>query len=190
MLTPETARAFEGRFPSLIATVSADGVPNVANVSRVWRLDDATVAVANQLLRKTYANLQQNPYAFLKVIEPERQVHWELSVRLLEEVTQGADYDSIRRDLRRISWIAGTDTAELRSLLTFRVLNVRRCEEEALRPQSAPETYGALLEALEQALQWRRSSYWSVGEAGRLEAAASRGVVGAGVSEAELDLFE
>ncbi|HZG84794.1 LuxR C-terminal-related transcriptional regulator [Paenibacillus sp.] len=183
MLAEDMMPLFEGRFPSIIATVSGDGVPNVSNLSRVWYVDAEHVAIANQLLSKTARNLYENPYALLRLIEPKRKTHWELSVRLERAESTGALFDAVRRDLHTLYWISGGSAFfDLREVLVFRVLAAREGAEEALHLRTGPEAYGDLLEVLSEAFGWSRMSYWAPMEEGEAPSLlASRGVAGAGI---------
>ena len=61
---------FEGAIPAIIATASADGVPNVTYLSRVTLVDDERVALSNQFFSKTAKNLVENPRASVLVLDP------------------------------------------------------------------------------------------------------------------------
>lgn len=60
----------EGVIPTAIATVAADGTPNVTYLSVVHRVDDDHVALSRQFFNKTDTNTLVNPYAQLALIDP------------------------------------------------------------------------------------------------------------------------
>ncbi|WP_164472842.1 LuxR C-terminal-related transcriptional regulator [Cohnella candidum] len=179
MLPKSIMTALEGILPSTIATSSGDGIPNVTNLSRIWFVDEETVAIADQLLRKTARNLEENPFAMMRVVDPHSYLHWEVEVRRLLSETEGVLFDRIARDLRAVAWMAGeTEPVPLRSVIVFRVLSVRPCEEEFGRSISRNERFGELLEELSERLSWSRSSFWipDGSSGGNLRLAASRGL--------------
>ena len=59
---------FEGVIPSILATASADGVPNISYLSHVEFVDDAHVALSNQFfswdMNQPVANLPVTIYKF------------------------------------------------------------------------------------------------------------------------------
>ncbi|WP_158289720.1 LuxR C-terminal-related transcriptional regulator [Paenibacillus flagellatus] len=181
--------AFDGVFPSVIVTGDPDGTPNVANLSRVWHVEEGRVAVADQMLNKTLHNLAGNPFALIKLATPDDLIQWELAVRHIGTETEGPLFDRLHQDIRTVSWVAGVANAPgLRAALVFEVMSVRRCVEEALYLSPAPETYGELLSALAQELELDRCSYWAVGAAGSAPSLlASRGVPGAGTDPSAFD---
>ncbi|WP_276352253.1 response regulator transcription factor [Cohnella caldifontis] len=193
MIPPEDLLPiFEGVFPSAIVTGSAQGVPNVANLTRVWHVGSSHVAVADQLLNKTYRNLMECPLALLKMIHPQSLIHWEISVRYLQTENEGPLFERVRDDLLTVSWIAGVRLpAELRGVLVFEILNIRQCAEEALHLKHNPETYGDFLNALAAAHQWKQLSYWIPVENGQhVKLQASRGIPGAGVDSSVFGYME
>lgn len=175
MLTSEMTPAFEGIFPSTIITSSPDGVPNITNLSRVWMINANQAAIANQLLNKTMRNLEQNPYALLRLPHPDDLLHWEIAVRLIRCDHEGELYRRVADDLQAAAWMAGaSDSVTLRSVLVFEVLSCRRCVED--RVPAASEVYGDLLHVLADLLQWKRSGFWLVDERGDLTLAAIEGI--------------
>ena len=58
-------------YAAAFSTCSPDGVPNVVPVSMKQAVDDETVMVSDQYLRKTLANLQANPRAALSAWDDE-----------------------------------------------------------------------------------------------------------------------
>ncbi|MFC0216573.1 LuxR C-terminal-related transcriptional regulator [Paenibacillus chartarius] len=192
MITPELLTLFEGAYPSCLVTCSADGIPNMSNLTRVWAEGADHVMVANQLLNKTYRNITEHPLALLKMTNPRDFVHWELSVRFIRSESEGERYDRILQDLRAVSWMAGVPlSAGLRSVLIFEVLSVRPCVEEALHLNPPQEAYGDLLKVLAEVHTWSRLSYWVPQDADEeVSLQASRGVTGAGVEPSAFEAMK
>jgi len=63
---------FEGIVPSIIATSSADGIPNVSYLSHVVLVDDERVGLSNQFFNTTMANLAENPKAAILLVDGAR----------------------------------------------------------------------------------------------------------------------
>lgn len=59
-MTAEVKETIEKQNPVPVATVSADGVPNVALVGLLKILDDETILIANNFFKKTEANIKEN----------------------------------------------------------------------------------------------------------------------------------
>src|SRR5690349_5825254 len=143
MLTSHMMPIFEGAVPAVLVTGSASGVPNLTNVSKIWYVDAEHVAVANQLFRKTYDNLTENPLALLKAANPTDLLHWEISVQYVRSEWEGPLLETMRREIDTISWLAGVvDSPVVRSAMVFRVISVHECTEELHHLTLAPETYG------------------------------------------------
>lgn len=184
MIDDKLLPLFEGGYPSCIITSSSDGIPNITNLTRVWNVDAEHVAIANQFLRKTLRNLEENPLALMRLVHPADLRHWELAVRYVRSEREGALYDRLQQDIQTLSWIAGAEEpAELRTAMLFEALSIRECAEESLHLQSSPEVFGDMLNALSDALDWSRMSYWLPSD-GRQDVSllVSRGVPGAGVN--------
>lgn len=183
MIPAELVSAFEGAYPSVLATTDAEGVPNLANVARVWQLDEDHVAIANQLLRKTERNLKSGATALIKTITPDRLIPWELSVEYLRSEAEGPLYERIRGDLEAISRMAGArEPVRLKSAVVFRVTGIRRCVKESPHASPGPGAYSDLLHALATSHRIGRLSYWIAEESTVPRLAATRGMPDAGTS--------
>ncbi len=83
------ARCFEAVIPGMLTTSSRAGVPNMIAVSYVHRIDDTHVGISRQFFKKTHANLVENPYAQVAVVDPLTLDTFRLDVRFTHEETDG-----------------------------------------------------------------------------------------------------
>jgi adenylate cyclase len=128
----DITRCFQGTIPSLIATSSRAGEPNLAHLSQVFLVDDQHVATSNQFFAKTTANLAENPLAMLMCPDPLDMTTYKLLVRYEGTQREGALFDAARVSIDAIAALTGMDDVfALKSMDIFRVLNV---ETVALRP--------------------------------------------------------
>ena len=78
-----------------VATASAGGVPNVTPIAFVLLVADDTVWLADNFMKKTLANVTENPKAAIYLWEPESkkcfQVKGDVTVK-----TQGPDYEKMK----------------------------------------------------------------------------------------------
>ena len=119
------SRCFQGDIPNVLATVSADGVPNVIFLSQVMVVDDDHVAISNQFLRKTMQNLAENPVATLLVIDPGDGESYKLLARHVRSERDGEGFEEARFALDSLAAMVGMqDVFSLKCLEVFRVLDV------------------------------------------------------------------
>ena len=119
------SRCFQGDVPNVLATVSADGVPNVIYLSQVTIVDDDHVAISNQFLRKTILNLAENPVATLLVIDPVDGESYKLLARHVRSENEGKGFEDARLALDSMAAMVGMqDVFSLKGLEVFRVLDV------------------------------------------------------------------
>jgi adenylate cyclase len=119
------SRCFQGDIPNVLATASADGVPNVIFLSQVTMVDDDHVAVSNQFLRKTMQNLAENPVATLLVIDPGDGESYKLLARHVRSECDGGDFEEARLAIDSMAAMVGMqDVFSLKGLEVFRVLDV------------------------------------------------------------------
>lgn len=115
----------EGATPGVIATCSADGVPNVSYLSQVQYVDRQHVALSFQFFNKTRANVLANPRARLSVIHPETAVIYRIAAEYLRTEAEGPLFESMRAKLASIASHTGmTGVFRLLGADVYRVLDI------------------------------------------------------------------
>ncbi|MDE2606255.1 MAG: GAF domain-containing protein [Burkholderiales bacterium] len=94
---------FEGAIPGVVATCSAEGVPNVAYISQVFYVDERHVALSFQFFNKTRQNIQANPYATTLVLHPGTARFYRLHLRYVRTETEGPLFEGMRAQLAGIA---------------------------------------------------------------------------------------
>lgn len=94
-------RCFQGIMPSLIATCSPEGIPNVTYLSQVFYVDANHVALSCQFFNKTKQNALANPRATVEVLDPTSLDAYRLELRFDHEEREGPLFDqmSVRIDV-------------------------------------------------------------------------------------------
>lgn len=150
-------RCFHGAVPSIVATCSTDGIPNVIGVSHVYRVDEAHVALSEQFTRRTRANLEQTGRAEALVVDPQTaEQHW-LTLSFVRRETEGPTVTRIRARVEGMAEATGMGGVfSVRAALVCRVDAVRRVPVQGaavLTPHAAPRVglahVGQLAERLE-----------------------------------------
>lgn len=149
----ELSACFEGVIPSIIATASADGMPNISYLSHVVRVDDEHVALSNQFFAKTAANVRANPHVTLILVDGFTGEQFLLDIGFVRSVDTGPLFDKIARQLKASSAQVGmADIMRLRSADIFRVHDIQKVPhpaEAALAPADRdPISLPALSEAI------------------------------------------
>lgn len=121
----DITRCFEGEIPSLMATCSPGGEPNLAHLSRVYLVDDQHVATSNQFFTKTVANLAGNPLATLLCIDPVTIISYKLLLQHERSEDEGELFEAVRGSIEVIASLTGmAHIFGLRAVEVFRVLDV------------------------------------------------------------------
>lgn len=149
----DLASCFEGVIPSIIATASADGTPNVSYLSHVVQVDGEHIALSNQFFAKTAANIRANPNATLVLVDCLTGDQFQIDVRFVRAVDSGPLFEKVSLQLKASSAQVGmSEIMRLRSADVFRVLKVHRVlspvESGQARPSRPPVSLIALGEAI------------------------------------------
>jgi len=116
---------FEGVIPSIIATASQDGVPNISYLSHVAFVDDEHVALSDQFFSKTAANIRANNNAAVMLVDPRDGNQYRLSVIFEGGLDSGALFETMAAELRASSAQLGmADVMRLRGVHLYRVVSV------------------------------------------------------------------
>jgi hypothetical protein len=92
------APCFQGIVPSMFFTCDKDGIPNAAFLSHVDYVDPTHVALSFQFFNKSRRNIAENPYALVRVIDPDTRQGYALRLKYVRSETSGPLFD--RMDLR------------------------------------------------------------------------------------------
>lgn len=136
----------EGAIPGQIATVAADGTPNVAYLSQVQYVDASHVALSWQFFNSTRRNILDIPFARVAVIDPVTAAQYRLSLQYLRTESAGPLFETMKAKLAGIASHAGmTGVFKLLGADIYRVLRIERVPGATL---PAPPPRHNLLAAL------------------------------------------
>lgn len=150
-LTVDSVRdCLEGAVPSVLATCSADGVPNVAYLSQVEYVDSRHIALSFQFFNKTRQNILANAAAELLIVHPLTAAMYRLRARYLRTESEGALFERMKAKLAGIA--SHTGMAGVFKLLGSDVYEVLSVESTGTRTLGEPPPGLNRLAALRRAL--------------------------------------
>ncbi|MCK5942925.1 MAG: GAF domain-containing protein [Planctomycetes bacterium] len=115
----------QGIVPSVIATCSRHGEPNVTYLSHIYYLDEQHVALSCQFFNKTRQNIDENPLATIVMYEPVTMAAWRMRVEYLRSETEGPLFDRMSARIQVIASHTGmAGVFRLISADVFRVLAI------------------------------------------------------------------
>ena len=124
-LPDEIRPVMENGVPVILATCSADAVPNVTIVSEVYYVDPEHVALSFQFFSKTVKNVRENPHATILLNEPGAGRRWVLRVDYDHSETEGPIFDAMDMQIEAIASVTGmSGIFKLRAADIYRVLGV------------------------------------------------------------------
>ncbi len=142
----EIRPCFEGAIPGIMATCSADGIPNVAYISQVYYVDARHVALSFQFFNTTRKNILANPVATVLVLHPQTAAFYRLHIRYLRTETAGPLFEQMKAQLAGIA--SHTGMAGVFRLLGSDVYEVQQIESVPGQPLPAPVPRVGLLNAV------------------------------------------
>jgi hypothetical protein len=99
-------------------------------------VDDEHVAISNQFLSKTAANLTENPVATLLCTDPATGLSFKLLVRYERSERDGPLFDAARTQLDAVAALTGMqDVFALRAIDIFRVLDISEVPTRGSTPR-------------------------------------------------------
>ena len=105
----ELVRCFEGITPSVIATASRDGTPNITYVSQVSYVDAKHVALSRQFFNKTQQNLHENPQGSLQFYDPLTFNGYQAALRFDHAETSGPLFEAMAARIQVIASHTGME---------------------------------------------------------------------------------
>jgi adenylate cyclase len=157
----------EGAIPSIMATCSAEGVPNVAYISQVYFVDENHVALSFQFFNKTRKNILANPHGTVLVLHPKTAAFFRLHIRYLRTETEGPLFEGMKAQLAGIAShtgmegvfrLLGSDVYQVEQIEAVEgnplpaepprsgmLAAMRRCSERIARCTSLDEALNAIL---------------------------------------------
>lgn len=137
---------FDSSMPSGIATCSKAGISNVTYLSKVHFIDDDHVGISYQFFNKTKANIAENPYASVLIVDPVG-IQFRLSMQYERTEFDGQTFDRIRIKLDAVASMSGmSDILRLKGVDIYLVTDWECMEDEvpieqAGRAESFEELY-------------------------------------------------
>ena len=125
LITAEIREALQGVVPSVIATASSDGIPNITYISQAHFVDDDHLALSWQFFNKTWRNIQENPGFSVVVSEPKNWAMWKINLQLEKVLKEGDLFDEMEMALEAIASMQGaSDVFKLAAILICKIESV------------------------------------------------------------------
>jgi predicted pyridoxine 5'-phosphate oxidase superfamily flavin-nucleotide-binding protein len=124
-ITEEMMPAFQGVVPAVLASCSAQGVPNVTYISQVYYVDREHVALSRQFFNKTVRNITENPVVCIILTCPGTYNMYKMLLEFKQSMTEGEIFTSMRLQLEVIAGIQGkSDTFNLKAADIYKIRTI------------------------------------------------------------------
>jgi hypothetical protein len=126
----QMAPCFQGIVPAMFFTCAKDGTPNAAFLSHVDYVDPTHVALSFQFFNKSRRNIEENPHALVRVIDPDTYQGYALRVKYLRSETSGPIFDRMFLRIEAIASYSG-----LKGIFKLRAADIYEVESVELVPE-------------------------------------------------------
>lgn len=125
---PEEIRAvLDNGLPSILATCSADGVPNTTIISQAYYVDPQRVALSFQFFSKTIRNVRENPNACLLLNDLAGSRSWLLDLTYERSETEGPIFEAMDMQIEAIASATGmSGIFQLKAADIYTVRSIRQ----------------------------------------------------------------
>lgn len=131
-LTP----CFQGILPAMFFTCAQDGTPNAAFLSHVDYVDATHVALSFQFFNKSRRNISENPYALIRVIDPDNNQGWALRLKFERSETSGPIFERMFLRIEAIaSYVGLKGIFKLKAADIYLVESIEQVAEEPGRQE-------------------------------------------------------
>ena len=127
----DLAPCFGGIVPIVLATTSADGVPNVTFFSRALPVDGERLALSNQFMSKSRHNLSEVTSGCLLMVRPDTHDEFRVWIEFEQTVRRGPIFDRLKNELALIAALTRMqDVFKLKAADIFRIERIERVKPE------------------------------------------------------------
>ncbi len=120
-LTEEMKTAFRTMKAFPVATASKNGWPNVVPIGFVELVDDETIWIADNFMKKTLANVQENPKVSINIWGPETKGCFQIKGDVVVK-TEGPEFEKMQFTVR-----SKMAKATAKNLLIVKIREVYEC---------------------------------------------------------------
>lgn len=123
----EMMPAFEGVIPAVIATASAEGIPNLTYISQLYYVDDKHLALSRQFFNKTVRNVTENPVLQIIIVCPVSYNVYKILLRFIESQPEGELFEKMKLQLEIIAGVQGmAEVFNLQAADVFEIVEIER----------------------------------------------------------------
>ncbi len=124
------APCFQGIVPAMFFTCDTEGIPNAAFLSHVDYVDPTHVALSFQFFNKSRRNISENPYALVRVIDPDTHQGYALRLKYARSETSGPLFDRMFLRIEAIASYTG-----LKGIFKLKAADIYEVESVDLVPE-------------------------------------------------------